>query len=1055
MRILLASNASYLPPRGGSTRSNLVWLRALADAGHECRVICAAPEKGTGAEQEIRDQKLVAGEGGIKIRPVEDFARKAGALESEIAAYKPDWVLISSEDMAHSLLREADRVALGRVIYLAHTPQFMPFGPESWNPEREATECVRRAAGVVAISHTVADYVREFAGAQAVVIHPPIYGKGPWRRYNAFPDGSILMINPATVKGLPIFLELARRFPDERFAVIPSWGTTSNDRAALASIPNIRVLSTVRDIEDVLVSAKLLLVPSLWLEGFGLVVMEAMLRGVPVIASDHGGLKEAKRGTGYRIPTTPIERYEGGFDERHMPRAVLPAIDLQPWIEAVAELSRDDARWKAEAALSRDVAEQFVSKLDAREFERYLLRLKPVRAGMRILLAHNSLYYPSHGGGDKSNRLLMEALAARGNQVRVVSRIEHFGAESEREYLASLAARGVAGVPRDGVVTFERKGVEVHTVTSTPNVRGHFAGEIRSFDPDVIITSTDDPAQILLDPALKADRARVVYLIRATIAAPFGPDAAFPSRAKTDVLERVDGAVGVSEYVAGYVRQWSEIPAIHVPISLLDPVTEYPMLGRFDNEFVTFVNPCAVKGLSIFLGLADAFPDVRFAAVPTWGTTAEDLESLRARPNVTVVDPVDNIDDLLRRSRVMLVPSVWAEARSRMVLESISRGVPVMAADSGGLKEAMCGVPYLLPVRTVTRYLHRVDDHMVPVAEVPPQDLGPWKAVLQRLTTDRKHWEEISAQSRQAAMRYVENLSAAPFENYLRELVSRPKRTVKAARQARQRPSIEHFSADKRRLLALRIRQRSSGQSDPWLVGIEQAPRDAKLLFCFPHAGGGTTQYRAWRDGLPPDVAIVPVRLPGRESRASEPPFDSMSTLVESLGAVLKPHLGRRFAFFGHSMGAVVGFELARWLRSKGMPQPEALFASAARAPQFRLNHVPGPEPSEPDFMAELRRLDGLPKDAIENPELLSAILPALRADAGLYRRYIYEPGEPLDIKIAAMGGTADPNVTKEHLLAWSDQTTREFSLHEFNGGHFYLQNQAKGVASVIAKLLD
>ncbi len=144
MRILLASNAAYFPPRGGSTRSNLVWLRHLAESGHPCRVVCAAAEQGSHAERERADQGIASSvEGNLEITPVEDLARRRGILIQAIAEFKPDWILISSEDMAHSLLREAGSVAIDRVVYLAHTPQFMPFGPESWNAEAKTADLLR------------------------------------------------------------------------------------------------------------------------------------------------------------------------------------------------------------------------------------------------------------------------------------------------------------------------------------------------------------------------------------------------------------------------------------------------------------------------------------------------------------------------------------------------------------------------------------------------------------------------------------------------------------------------------------------------------------------------------------------------------------------------------------------------------------------------------------------------------------------------------------------------------------------------------------------------
>jgi hypothetical protein len=194
---------------------------------------------------------------------------------------------------------------------------------------------------------------------------------------------------------------------------------------------------------------------------------------------------------------------------------------------------------------------------------------------MKILLAHNSTYFPSLGGGDKSNRLLMEALARRGHQVLVATRVERFGDEGHTALLADLAERGVAGIAEGDGVRYSLGGVEVRALSRSPQLRAFFQSLIERFDPDIIITSTDDPGQLLFDLAVRAPRARVVYLVRATIAVPFGPDSSMVSAAKTAMLGRADLVVGVSHYVAGYVREWSGIDAIHVPISLLEPVKEY------------------------------------------------------------------------------------------------------------------------------------------------------------------------------------------------------------------------------------------------------------------------------------------------------------------------------------------------------------------------------------------------------------------------------------------------------------------------------------------------
>src|ERR1700693_1118345 len=144
--ILLAATASYAPPRGGATRSNLLWLRQLAEAGHQCRIVCGSSGEGAG---------LPAGPN-IEILPIADPAARVRLLTTQIQliqSWNPEHVLVSSEDLSHSLLREAHHSAPGCVVYLAHTPQFFPAGPESWNPDPTAAAFGRECAGIVAIGH--------------------------------------------------------------------------------------------------------------------------------------------------------------------------------------------------------------------------------------------------------------------------------------------------------------------------------------------------------------------------------------------------------------------------------------------------------------------------------------------------------------------------------------------------------------------------------------------------------------------------------------------------------------------------------------------------------------------------------------------------------------------------------------------------------------------------------------------------------------------------------------------------------------------------------------
>jgi surfactin synthase thioesterase subunit/glycosyltransferase involved in cell wall biosynthesis len=586
----------------------------------------------------------------------------------------------------------------------------------------------------------------------------------------------------------------------------------------------------------------------------------------------------------------------------------------------------------------------------------------------------------------------------------VASRLERFGQAGHDLFLEQLNLRGVSPQQITDGVRFFLHGVDVRVITLSSQLRAFLLGLMEEFDPDVIVTSTDDPAQLFFDVARRSTRARVVYLVRATIAVPFGPDSALPSRARTDALAAVDGIVGVSEYVAKYVRDYSGLPAIHVPISLMES-PDTSILGRFDNRYVSMVNPCAVKGIDIFLSLADRMTHLSFAAVPTWGTTPQDIEALRRRPNVSILEPFDRIDDLLSQSRVVLAPSVWAEARSRMVMESMLRAVPVIASDTGGLREAKLGVPYVLPVNPVRHYQPELNQNLVPVADVPPQDVSPWQTALARLTNDRSHWETISAQSREAAIEYLSKLTVEPFERFLLELLDRPKRST---------PAKTGLDPKRRQLLALRLKQQ---RISPWFPTLTSALAAGQRLFCFPHAGAGPAVYREWNGKLP-GIEVVPAGRPG--------PVSDMTQLVNELERSILPFLTGPFAFFGHSMGAGVAFELARALRRSGSPLPRILILSGARAPHLR--------------------------GEVEPPDDSGPIPDALRSDVRLFSLHRYASEPPLACPIVAYGGASDPNVRPEHLEGWRDYTTASFRRREFPGGHFYLQTSVDRVLAALAE---
>ena len=432
---------------------------------------------------------------------------------------------------------------------------------------------------------------------------------------------------------------------------------------------------------------------------------------------------------------------------------------------------------------------------------------------VRILLAHNSPYYPSFGGGDKSNRLMMAALAARGHQVRVLARIAEFGARSHETLVRVLAARDISSDVTHEAVQFELDGGVVSVFTRGRSLRSWLSARMSEFHPDVILTSTDDPAHLMLGPAMHVPRARVVYLVRAMIALPFGPAASFRSKAKSELLRQTDGSVAVSEYVAAYARQWGNLKTLHLPISLPDR-SDPPEMAHFENRFVTMINPCGGKGISIFLGLAQRLPDVEFAAVPSWGTTAADMAALQRYPNITVLAPTDDIDRIFRQTRVALVPSLWAEARSRVVLEAMMRGIPVLASDVGGMAEAMLGMDYLLPVNPIACYHPMLDELMVPMLDIPGQNTDPWIHALHCLA-DRTRYEDLSLRCRATAIRYARSLSVAPLEAYLQQVMAAPRHRGSPERAKTASCGAVHgLSAEKRRLLALRLKQSREKDSE-------------------------------------------------------------------------------------------------------------------------------------------------------------------------------------------------------------------------------------------------
>jgi medium-chain acyl-[acyl-carrier-protein] hydrolase len=235
------------------------------------------------------------------------------------------------------------------------------------------------------------------------------------------------------------------------------------------------------------------------------------------------------------------------------------------------------------------------------------------------------------------------------------------------------------------------------------------------------------------------------------------------------------------------------------------------------------------------------------------------------------------------------------------------------------------------------------------------------------------------------------------------------------------------------------VKPTTGNPTDRWLAYRDVNPRARLRMFCFPYAGGGASVYRGWGKSLPADVEVCPVQLPGRESRMREPAFNRSEPMITAVADALQPYMDLPFVFFGHSMGAAIGFELSRELRRRGKTLPLHLFASGRRAPQMPAREEPIHDLPEPEFLVKLRELNGTPEEVLQHEELMRLLIPILRADFAVNETYEYKEEEPFDFGISAFGGLGDEDVTREDVEAWQIHTRGRFRMRMLPGDHFFL----------------
>ncbi len=239
--------------------------------------------------------------------------------------------------------------------------------------------------------------------------------------------------------------------------------------------------------------------------------------------------------------------------------------------------------------------------------------------------------------------------------------------------------------------------------------------------------------------------------------------------------------------------------------------------------------------------------------------------------------------------------------------------------------------------------------------------------------------------------------------------------------------------------------------STPWLIQPQSKPQARIRLFCCHPAGSGASIFRSWVKLLPPEIELCALQLPGRETRIREPFITQISPLVVEITQELSPYLKDfPFALFGHSLGALIAFDIARQLRFQQLPQPIHLFLSGRNPPHLLLKNCIHQKPDHV-LIEKLREYGGTKEEVLQNSELMELFLPIFRADLTLNETYVYSPDSPFNYPISVFGGMEDHSVNQEQLSQWHKYTSNKFDLNMFAGGHMFFLEQPQPLVSKIS----
>ncbi len=247
--------------------------------------------------------------------------------------------------------------------------------------------------------------------------------------------------------------------------------------------------------------------------------------------------------------------------------------------------------------------------------------------------------------------------------------------------------------------------------------------------------------------------------------------------------------------------------------------------------------------------------------------------------------------------------------------------------------------------------------------------------------------------------------------------------------------------------------RRLQASNEPWIMTDSIHHQNKLSLICLHHAGGDAHIFKPWLDFLPSWIRVVTINLPGRGVLFAENPYTDLNQLIPDLASRIQPWMNDNYAIFGHSLGALLGFEIARRSNEYNYSQPKHLFLAGRegpRLPRDEMNHL---LPDE-EFVQVLRDKEGTPQEILDNNELMQLLLPTIRADFQVAETYQYQPKKALHCPITVFAGLEE-EPSDEDFAAWKDETSKTATLKRLPGGHFFVYTEYKSIIKNIIMSLQ